>query len=163
MAFTDGTIEGVVVTSLNKYVDERGFLVETYRRDSLPGELKPMMSYVSYAEPGIARGPHEHKEQSDIFSFIGPGNFKIGLWDNRTQSSSFGTRTILFGGKDNPITLIVPPGVVHAYRNISKCEPGMVLNCPDKLYRGWNKEQPVDEIRHEDDQDTFYLDFTEKE
>ena len=116
---------------------------------------------MSYTEPGISRGPHEHEQQTDIFSCIGPGNFKIGLWDNRQQSGSFGTRTILYAGKDKPVTLIVPPGVVHAYRNISKTESGMVLNYPDKLYGGWNKAEPVDEVRHEDSQDTYYLDFLE--
>ena len=54
---------------------------------------------------------------------------------------------------------IVPPGVVHGYQNISTSIDGMVLNYPDKLYRGWKKKEEVDEVRHEDKEDEFYLDF----
>ncbi len=159
MNFENGTIAGVHVYPLVKRVDERGFLVETFRSDSLPEGLSPVMSYVSYTEPGTGRGPHEHQSQTDIFAFLGPGNFKVYLWDNRRQSSTFCRKMIVFAGADNPATVVVPPGVVHAYRNISKTERGMVINYPDKLYAGWQKKDPVDEIRHEDDKDTFFQDF----
>ena len=159
MEFTHGTIEGVHVHALVKRVDERGVLVETYRDDTLPEGISPAMSYVSYTEPETARGPHEHKEQSDIFAFVGPGNFKLYLWDNRAKSPTFGHRAILFGGIDNPVTVIIPPGVVHGYRNISRTERAMVINYPDRLYGGPGKRQAVDEIRHEDERDQFYQDF----
>ena len=154
-----GTIEEVEVIPLQMHMDERGSLVETFRIDTLPEGLRPAMSYVSYTKPGVGRGPHEHMQQSDIFSFIGPGNFKIYLWDNREHSKSYGKRMILFGGLDNPIAVVIPPGVVHAYRNISRAERGMVLNYPDKLYAGWHKKDPVDEIRHEESEDIFFQDF----
>jgi len=155
------SIEGVKVVQLVKRVDERGFLVETYRVDSLPRALQPVMSYVSYTEAGVGRGPHEHKSQTDIFAFIGPGNFKIYLWDNRLNSPTYRNKMTIFAGLDNPVTVIIPPGVVHAYRNISKKDHGMVLNYPDKLYAGWGKKEPVDEIRHEDRADEYYRDFIE--
>ena len=159
MNFKTGEIEGVIVEKLNKFTDERGYLVETFRIDNLPKEIKPTMSYISYTKPGITRGPHEHEEQTDIFCFMGPGNFKVKLWDNRKESDNYGNCLEVIGGKDNPIRVVVPPGVVHGYKNISKEEDGMVLNYPDKLYRGWGKKEEVDEIRHEDKEDEFYLDF----
>ncbi len=159
MNFKTGEIEGVIVEKLNKFTDERGYLVETFRIDNLPKEIRPMMSYISYTKPGITRGPHEHEEQTDIFCFMGPGNFKVKLWDNRKESDNYGNCLEVIGGKDNPIRVVVPPGVVHGYKNISKEEDGMVLNYPDKLYRGWGKKEEVDEIRHEDKEDEFYLDF----
>ena len=159
MEFTTGNIDGVSIIPLIKFLDERGFVIETFRADTLPQDLKPLMSYVSYTEPGVGRGPHEHEEQTDIFAFIGPGNFKISLWDNRKQSHTYEYKSIFFGGIDKPITVIVPPGVVHAYLNITQNERGMVLNYPDKLYAGWDKKNRVDEIRHEDKEDSFYLDF----
>ena len=61
MEFTNGKIEGVTVEKLVKHVDERGFLIETFRKDTLSGALAPQMGYVSYTEPEIARGPHEHR------------------------------------------------------------------------------------------------------
>ena len=161
MKFEIGTIEGVQINPLSKRVDERGFLVETFRMDALPEGLAPAMSYVSYTEPGIGRGPHEHKKQTDIFAFLGPGNFKICLWDNRQGSRTFGRKMIVFAGADSPATVVVPPGVVHAYRNVSRIDRGMVINYPDRLYAGWQKREPVDEIRHEDANDHYCQDFAD--
>jgi dTDP-4-dehydrorhamnose 3,5-epimerase len=31
------------------------------------------------------------------------------------------------------------------------------LNFPDRLYAGWGKKEPVDEIRHEDQESEFKL------
>ena len=163
MEFKKGEIEGITIEKLIKFSDERGFLVETFRIDNLMDNLQPIMSYVSYTRPGIARGPHEHKKQTDIFCFIGPGNFKIKLWDNRKGSKTFGHCMEIVGGKDNPIRVIVPPGVVHGYKNITQEVDGMVLNYPDKLYRGWDRKEEVDEIRHEDKEDEFYLDFIKED
>ena len=53
-------------------------------------------------------------------------------------------------GRDEPRLVIVPPAVAHAYRNVSD-EDGLVINCPNALYRGPGRQEPVDEIRHEDD------------
>ena len=163
MTFKKGDIEGVLIKKLTKYTDERGCLVETFREDTLHDRLKPAMSYVSFTKPGIARGPHEHKKQTDLFCFIGPGSFLIKLWDNRKESKTFGYCMKVIGGEDNPIRVVVPPGVVHGYKNISKEVDGMVLNYPNKLYRGCNKKEEVDEIRHEDKEDEFYLDFIEED
>ena len=163
MEFKKGEIEGVVIEKLIKFSDERGFLVETFRKDILPDNLQLVMSYVSYTRPGIARGPHEHKNQTDIFCFMGPGNFMIKLWDNRKESRTYGYCMEIIGREDNPIRVIVPPGVVHGYKNISEDIGGMVLNYPDKLYRGWDKKEEVDEIRHEDKEDEFYLDFVKED
>ena len=159
MEFIDGDIEGVFVHPLTKHIDDRGFLSETFRIDTLPEGLRPVMSYVSYTKPGLGRGPHEHRDQTDVFALIGPGNFKIYLWDNRKKSTTYGKRMILSGGVDNPITLVVAPGVIHGYRNVSSSELGMVINYPDKLYAGWDKQEPVDEIRHEDEEGFFYREF----
>ena len=163
MEFKKGEIEGVVVEELIKFSDERGFLVETFRVDNLPDNLQPVMSYVSYTQSGVARGPHEHKKQTDIFCFMGPGNFRIKLWDNRKGSKTYRYCMEIFGGEDNPIRVIIPPGVVHGYKNISEEVDGMVLNYPDKLYRGWGRKEVVDEIRHEDKKDEFCLDFIKED
>jgi dTDP-4-dehydrorhamnose 3,5-epimerase len=163
MKFKKGIIEGVIIDKLNKLVDSRGFLLETFRADNLPDDLRPVMSYISYTRPGVTRGPHEHLGQTDIFCFMGPGNFRIKLWDNRKESRSFGYCMETRGGENNPVRVIVPPGVVHGYQNISPSIDGMVLNYPDKLYRGWENKEEVDEVRHEDEKDDFYLDFIEED
>jgi dTDP-4-dehydrorhamnose 3,5-epimerase len=154
MKWTKGQIDGVIVKKLTKHHDQRGFLCETFRSDELPPGIEPVMSYASYTEAGIARGPHEHTEQTDIFAFLGPGTFLLKLWDNRPKSVTYGHYMELTAGRDNSLTVIIPPGIVHGYKNISSAEQGMVLNFPDRLYRGPGKKEAVDEIRHEDDADS---------
>lgn len=150
MTFKDGPIEGVVHTPFRKFTDERGWLMEAFRHDELPGEFHPTMAYLSLTLPGVVRGPHEHVDQADLFAWVGPGAFLLTLWDNRADSPTFRNRMELTMGADHPGSVIVPKGVVHCYRCISE-EPGLVLNMPNRLYRGEGKREPVDEIRHEDD------------
>ncbi|MFW6180105.1 MAG: dTDP-4-dehydrorhamnose 3,5-epimerase family protein [Spirochaetota bacterium] len=157
--FHRGDIQGVVVRELGVHRDRRGWLAETYRLDTLPGGITPVMSYVSFTEPLTARGPHEHREQTDLFAFTGPGTFLLMLWDNREHSPTRGAVMELQAGEERPLLVAVPPGVVHGYRNLSREVKGMVLNFPDRLYRGWGKGEDVDEVRHEDSRDRFYRDF----
>lgn len=150
MEFRKGNIEGVKATPCRVFIDERGWLAELYRHDELEPEFHPAMSYVSMSLPGVLRGPHEHREQADLFLWVGPGDFKVTLWDNRPESPTFGNRMELYLGADNPGSVLVPKGVVHCYRCIST-EPGLVLNAPNRLYAGAGRSAPIDEIRHEDD------------
>ncbi len=150
MEFRKGKIEGVVVTSCKKYIDDRGWLAETYRNDDISSPYRPVMSYTSLTLPGVTRGPHEHVDQSDYFVFLGPGNFKIWVWDNRKESSTYLSKMTFYGGVDNPMQILIPPGVVHAYRNVSS-EVAMVQNFPNQLFMGEGKRHAIDEIRHEDD------------
>lgn len=151
-------IDGVIVRSISKHNDERGWLLELFRSDEIEAGSFPAMAYVSMTKPGIARGPHEHVEQTDIFAFFGPSTFRVYFWDNRPQSSTFGAKAIIEVGQDNHALVTVPPGVVHAYRNIGEID-GLVFNAPNCLYAGEGRNQPVDEIRHEDDaESTYHLD-----
>jgi dTDP-4-dehydrorhamnose 3,5-epimerase len=113
------------------------------------------MSYISSTNPGVTRGPHEHWAQADFFCFIGPSNFKLRLWDNRKDSETFLCRDTIVVGHDNPASVLIPAGVVHAYQNVGDVD-GIVINCPNRLYRGLGRKEEVDEIRHENDGDTNY-------
>jgi dTDP-4-dehydrorhamnose 3,5-epimerase len=158
MEYRPGPIHDVVWKPLKKYHDQRGWLCELFRDDELAEGFRPAMAYLSMTEPGIARGPHEHVDQTDCFCFIGPSNFKMYCWDARPSSPSYGIVQTDVIGIDKPMLIIVPPGVVHAYKNVGG-EPGLVFNCPDRLFKGRGRKEPVDEIRHEDDpQSPFRLD-----
>ncbi len=146
--YTKGKIHDVVLKPLCKYIDERGWLAELFREDEIDASLMPVMAYISMTQPGIARGPHEHADQADCFCFIGPSNFKVYLWDARPDSPTRGNRQVIYAGVDSPVMVIVPPGVVHAYKNIGQ-ENGIVFNAPNRLYAGKGKKSKVDEIRHE--------------
>ena len=154
--FREGPIEGVIVEPLDRYEDARGWLVELYREDELEPAVHPVMAYISQTLPGVARGPHEHREQTDCFAFVGPGDFKLYLWDTRRDSPTSGNRQTLLVGQSSRQLVLVPPGVVHAYKNVSQV-PGLVFNCPNRLYAGEGKQQPVDEIRHEDQPESPFV------
>ena len=145
-------IKDIIIKKLTKHHDERGWLCEIFRKDELNNYQVPM-SYISETKPGIVRGPHEHKEQSDLFVFIGPGTFKLYLWDNRKNSETYQEKMELEGGEDNLLAVIVPPGVVHGYKCISD-QPAWCINMPNKLYKGKNKSEEIDEIRWEENPDS---------
>ena len=157
MTFKPGPIHDAIWKPLAFYHDSRGWLTELYRHDEVPAEFRPVMAYVSMTNAGVARGPHEHVEQADYFCFIGPGIFRVYLWDARPDSPTFGHRDVKDVGEGTPFALIVPPGVVHAYKNVGAAT-GIVFNAASTLYAGegktgWRgpKGTPdyVDEIRHE--------------
>jgi dTDP-4-dehydrorhamnose 3,5-epimerase len=149
LRFTPGEIDGVVVRRPNRHTDARGWLIECFRTDELPPEMAPPMAYISLTRPGVARGPHEHVDQSDNFLFFGPSTFKVYLWDARAGSATRGKSQTLLGGQDAPLGLIVPPGVIHAYKNVGEVD-GLVFNAPNRLFAGRGRKEKVDEIRHED-------------
>jgi dTDP-4-dehydrorhamnose 3,5-epimerase len=154
--FIPGEIADVVVYELKKYYDERGWLCELFRRDDLASEFFPAMSYLSITRPGVTRGPHEHVDQADLFCFLGPSDFHLRMWDNRPESPTFRHVMDVRAGETGPKAVIVPTGVVHAYKNYGTVD-GMVVNCPNRLYMGEKRSEPVDEIRHEDDPETEFL------
>jgi len=156
MEFKKGPIEGVAITPFRKFIDERGWLAEIFRHDELQAEFHPTMTYVSLTLPGVLRGPHEHVEQADLFCWLGPGNFKMTLWDNRKDSPTYLNRMEFCMGVDNPGSALIPKGVVHCYRCISH-EPGIVINAPNRLFAGEGKKSPIDEIRHEDDPENPFV------
>ena len=154
----------VYLKSLSTYKDDRGSLTEMLRLDEMPGPppddppLGPPMAYLSWTHEGQVRGPHEHEKQFDYFVFAGPGVFELYLWDNRRPPGheDYDGIFVTVGDPEvleaKPAAVIVPPGVVHGYKCIAG--PGLVINMPNALYKGWNQEEEVDEIRHEDDPDS---------
>uniref|UniRef100_A0A7C4CB74 dTDP-4-dehydrorhamnose 3,5-epimerase n=1 Tax=candidate division WOR-3 bacterium TaxID=2052148 RepID=A0A7C4CB74_UNCW3 len=157
--FRELELPGVFLARVERHEDARGWLVETFRTDWLEAAglapARPQMAYVSLTRPGVVRGPHAHSEQTDLFAFIGPSDFKVFLWDNRAGSAVFGRRLTLVLGETAPGLLLVPPGVVHAYRNVGRID-GLVMNYPNRLFAGPGRAGPVDEIRYEDRPDSGF-------
>jgi dTDP-4-dehydrorhamnose 3,5-epimerase len=149
-------ITGVKWIPLKFFSDPRGWLVELFRNDLIDPAFQPVMAYVSQTKPGVARGPHEHADQADYFCFFGPSTFRVYLWDARPDSPTYKSKEVRDAGENSPYALIVPAGVVHAYRNVGD-KDGLVFNAANRLYGGWLKQDPVDEIRHEKDPNTPYV------
>lgn len=134
-------IAGVVVRQLRRNADERGWLMEVLRKDwsdVFPGFAQ---AYVSLNHPGVIRAWHYHKQQVDVFVCLA-GMIKVPLYDARDGSATKGHIDEYFLGDDNPLAIVIPPGVYHGYKTIGT-KPSLLLNFPNQLY---DREHP-DEFR----------------
>lgn len=150
LPFRPGKVDDIVFKPLTTHRDGRGSLCELFRQDEMPNDVFPAMAYVSETLPGATRGPHEHLQQTDYFCFLGSATFHLYLWDNRPESPTYLCHEIAILREGRPTAVLVPPGVVHAYRNVGEAG-GLVINSPNRLYRGEGRSDPIDEVRHEDD------------
>ena len=140
-------IHGVHVKPLKVIADERGYLMEMLRCDD-PFFQRFGQTYVSVAYPGVVKGWHYHKLQTDHFVIV-KGMMKVVLYDQRTDSPTKGMVNEFFMGEKNPVLVTIPPDVVHGMKGVGT-EPAMLINVPTEPYR---HDQP-DEYRidpHEND------------
>ncbi len=133
-------IDGVKIKKLRVIPDERGFLMEMLRSDDEIFE-KFGQVYVTACYPGVVKGWHYHRKQTDHFTVV-KGMAKVVLYDGREGSPTHGEINEFFMGDMNQILLKIPPLVMHGFKAIGT-EPAYVINCPTEVY---NYEQP-DEYR----------------
>jgi dTDP-4-dehydrorhamnose 3,5-epimerase len=124
-------IEGVKIKKLKVIPDERGRLMEMLRADD---ELfiKFGQVYLTTAYPGVVKGWHYHKKQTDNMVVV-KGMMKVVLYDKREGSSTKSEINEFFMGIHNPILLRIPPLVFHGFKCVSE-EEAMVINCPTETY-----------------------------
>lgn len=133
-------IHGVYTKPLRVIPDERGFLMEMLRCDDEVFE-KFGQVYLTVAYPGVVKGWHFHKQQTDIFVPV-KGMLKLVLYDAREQSPTFSQINEFFIGERNPMLVTIPPGVVHGFKAIGT-EAAYLINVPTEPY---NYQAP-DEFR----------------
>jgi len=141
-------LPGVRVEALPVFKDARGSLHELFRVDEVPAGFIPLMACSSWSHPGVARGPHQHVGQDDYFTFAGPSNFRVYLWDDRPGAAGPAQGWVINTGEQAPARIHVPRGVVHAYQNVGHTF-GLVVTVTSLLFKGAGRRDPVDEIRHE--------------
>jgi len=124
-------IEGVVVRKLKVIPDERGRLMEILRADDEVFKAFGQV-YMTTAYPGVVKGWHYHKQQSDNMAVV-KGMMKIVLYDGREGSPSYGKVDVYFAGECNPILIHIPPFVYHGFKCVSQ-EEAIVVNTPDRMY-----------------------------
>jgi dTDP-4-dehydrorhamnose 3,5-epimerase len=124
-------IEGVRIKRLKVIADERGWLMEMLRDDDEMFQ-KFGQVYLSVVYPGVVKGWHFHKRQTDHFVFV-KGMAKVVLYDTRDASSTKGEVNEFFMGELNPILLVIPPFVLHGMKGIGT-EPAYLVNTPTEHY-----------------------------
>lgn len=124
-------IDGVQFKELRVIPDERGYLMEMLRSDDAVFR-KFGQVYLSVVYPGVVKGWHYHKVQTDYFVIV-KGMVKVALYDDRPASPTRGEVNEFFLGEQNPLLITIPPGVLHGMKAIG-AEPGYLVNCPTEPY-----------------------------
>jgi len=119
-------IDGVVVTPLRQFADERGKVMHMLRADADHfvsfGEI-----YFSAVYPGAIKGWHLQREQ--ILNYAVPhGNIKFVLYDDRPGSRTHGEVNEFFLGPDNYSLVTVPTMIWSGFKGIGT-ETAIVANC----------------------------------
>jgi len=143
-------IDGVQVKQLRVIPDERGRLMEILRSDDALF-LQFGQVYMTTAYPGVVKGWHYHKVQTDNMATV-RGMMKLVLFDSRDNSPTHGKVNEFFFGEHQPLLIKIPPFVFHGFKAVSDYE-AIVINIPTMPY---NYQEP-DEFRvHPHDNDIPY-------
>ena len=123
-------LDGVRTLRLNRFTDERGFLMEIFRARSnhagsrdlaefFEGIPVVQMNLSVVDAPDHIKGLHYHLKQDDVWFFPPPSKAKVILYDIRKGSPSFGrTQTVVAGGGQD-LLVRIPAGVAHGYRPLT--------------------------------------------
>ena len=148
-------IDGVKIKNLIVHQDvpdtkdensKKGFLVEVLRNDD---ELldKFGQSTFTIAYHNTIKAFHWHKKQDDLW-FISSGKAFVVLYDLRQKSPTYAKKQIISAGKDDYKLILIPRGVCHGYKVVSK-EPVALFYHTTENY---NVDKPDEYIIQYDDQ-----------
>ena len=104
-------MKDVQIMDLKKNSDERGWLIEVLRGDALVPKNEFGQIFVSVAPPGKVRGNHYHHRKIEWFC-VPTGTGLLFLKDLET-----GEEMNIVMGENDPKTVKITPGVVHAIKN----------------------------------------------
>jgi dTDP-4-dehydrorhamnose 3,5-epimerase len=107
-------VDGVEVTPLRRFEDERGWFMELMRASKLPSPAR--QSNLAFSRRGVIRGLHFHERgQSDLFACL-QGMVRVVVLD-RESNETF-TEDI---GDDNPAAVFIPGRHAHGYEALTDC------------------------------------------
>ena len=112
-------IKGVYVVEPAIHGDERGFFVETYRREWFPQGREMVQANRGDRQAGAIVGLHYHLHQADYW-YVPFGTARVVLHDLRTGSPTDGATLCLDLGRRDDGThshrgVFIPPGVAHGF------------------------------------------------
>ena len=126
------SIDGATFRRAISQADSRGTLTEIFSLGWGTETEPPPHVYEVRALPGSNRSWIVHLEQTDRLYFS-EGLAKVGLFDARESSPTFGAGVILYLGAHESGLLTIPAGVYHGVRNVGN-EVLRYINLPTKPY-----------------------------
>jgi dTDP-4-dehydrorhamnose 3,5-epimerase len=112
-------IDGVIVRELTVHGDHRGRVLEGWRSDWAPFEVRQLTE--GRAAAGVLKGLHLHYKQWDWWRVI-TGRMLVGLYDARPGSSTHGATMLFEINPEQPTAVGIPPGVAHGYYAVTDLE-----------------------------------------
>ena len=123
-----GTVDGVMVKSLRKHADQRGYFIEQLKRGDVDDEGREFLPALPFAQmsrslayarggnpPELIKAFHWHKRQWDYWDVI-QGNARVVLVDLREGSPTAGRLQTVIIGEHAPKMVAIPPYVGHGYQ-----------------------------------------------
>ncbi|MGH7307116.1 MAG: WxcM-like domain-containing protein [Candidatus Rokuibacteriota bacterium] len=134
-------IAGVEIAEIKNVVIRSGVLTECFRPDWFdpPFEAKHVV-YMALLPGGLSSW-HCHRRQNDIIIPV-RGQLRIGLYDDRPDSSTYKQFVSMNAGSARPAAVRVPPLVWHGIKNPGSLEAAYIV-VNDEPY---NYEEPDDWI-----------------
>ncbi len=115
-------IAGVFHVTPKVFGDERGFFVETYRRQWFPGGREMIQGNRGDRRAGCVVGLHYHLHQADYW-YVPSGHARVVLHDLREGGPTDGaTEMVDLGdvdGENRHLGLYIPPGVAHGFASVT--------------------------------------------
>ena len=127
----DILIDSVKIKKLKVIPDDRGRLMEMLRCDD-EFFTKFGQVYMTTAYPGVVKGWHYHKIQSDNMTVV-KCMMKLVLYDGRENSKTYKEINEFFIGEHNPCLVHIPAGVLHGFKCIGETE-AICVNVPTEPY-----------------------------
>jgi dTDP-4-dehydrorhamnose 3,5-epimerase len=117
------TIAGVQVVSPDIHGDERGYFVETYRREWFALGREMVQNNRADRQAGAIVGLHYHLHQADYW-YVPQGTVRVVLHDLRAGSPTDGATLSLDLGTRSDGThdhrgVFIPPGVAHGFAAVT--------------------------------------------
>lgn len=138
-------IEGVVEVEPVIFADDRGYFVETYRREWFGLGREMVQGNRGNRDAGAVVGLHFHLHQADYW-YVPSGHARVVLHDLRIGSPTEGETQMLdmgeVAGENKHLGLFIPPGVAHGFSSITDCVITYLVdgyyNTSDELGVAWN-------------------------
>ena len=121
-------IEGVKITPLKQFFDERGKVMHMIKNNS-PEFKKFGEIYFSCTNPNAIKAWHLHKKMTLNYAVVS-GAIKCVLYDDRSDSPTKGQIDEYFMSPEDYFLLTVPPLIWNGWKSIGN-NISIVANCSD--------------------------------
>lgn len=121
-------ISGVVIKKVIKHSDERGFFAELLKFGE---ETFHEILQTSYSEtkPGVIKAWHIHNYW-EVWCVV-KGSAKIGLYDTRPDSPTYGQTQVIYTGEDSMMVIAIPGEVAHGYKSLGRKTMGIIYHASE--------------------------------